>query len=214
MKGSSELDSLTHSIPMKLKTMIVGALPLLTLAGSLCAQLPTTTVHVGTTLRSQYGGINNQQRVSVVAEPGHTLPGAGLGRRARLGGMVYAYSAGFDDLPVATFLPADDVIHMFSLTWTTSIVHSMWFAEPGHNLIFGTPNCLMLPSFGFEWLGPSPWDYEQLGVSPPEGWRANFLAIPIPMNPMLIGSPVSVQSYRYDKNSKFFISNEAIFVIG
>ncbi len=195
-------------------TVLKVAVSLLTLAGSLCAQLPATTVHVGTTLRSQYGGINNQQRVSVVAEPGHTLPGAGLGRRARLGGMMYAYSAGFDDLPVATFLPPDDVTHWFSLTWTNSIVHSLWFAEPGHNWIFGTPDHLTLPSFGFEWLGPSQWDYEQLGVSPPEGWQAYFLAIPIPMNPMLIGSAVSVQSYRYDKNSKFFISNEAIFVIG
>lgn len=195
-------------------TVLKIAGSLLALATGLGAQLPTATVHVGMKLRTQYGGINNQQRVSVVANPGHTLPDAGLGRRARLGGTMYAYSAGFDDLPTATFLPPVNVTHWFSLTWTDSIVHTLWCAEPGHNWIFGTPDYLMLPSFGFEWLGPSQWDYEQLGVSPPEGWQAYFLQIPIPMNPMLIGSGVSVQSYRYDNSHRFYISDEAIFVIG
>jgi hypothetical protein len=193
---------------------IKAAVLLFTLVGSLCAQLPTTTVHVGTLLRLQYGGVNNQQRVSVVAKPGHTLPDTGLGRRARLGGILFAYAAGFDDLPVPTFLPPQNITHWFSLAWTDSVEYTVPPAAAGHNLIFGTPDALLVPSFMFEWLGPSPWDYQQLGVSPPQGWQAYFLKIPIPMNLMLLGSPISVQSYRYDENYKFFISDEAIFVIG
>ena len=195
-------------------TVLKVAVSMLVMAGSLCAQLPATTVHVGVQLRTQSGSINNQQRVSVVAAPGHTLPEAGLGRRARLGSTMFAYAAGFADLPTATFLPPQNVTHWFSLTWMDSIVHTLPVAEPGHNWIFGTPDYLLLPSFGFEWLGPSQWDYEQLGVSPPEGWQAFFLQIPVPANPLLGGSAVSVQSYRFEENFKFYISNEAVFVVG
>lgn len=197
-----------------LKLVLKGAGALLAFTGCVAAQLPATTVHVGAKLRTQYGGVANAQRVSVVAEAGHTLPDNGLGRRARLGGTMYAYSAGFDDLPVATFLPPTDITHWFSLCWTDTLVHTLWLAEPGHNWIFGTPDYLMIPSFSFEWLGPSQWDYEQLGNSPPQGWQAYFLEIPIPNLPQLLGSAVSVQSYRYDTSYKFFISDEAMFVIG
>ena len=190
------------------------AVSMLALASGVYAQLPATTVHVGTKLRTQSGGINNQQRVSVVAAPGHTLSDIGLGLRARLGSTVFAYAAGFDDIPVATFLPPQNISHWFSLTWMDTIVHTVPIAEPGHNWIFGVPDLLYTPSFNFEILGPSPWDYEQLGASSPLGWQAYFLQIPIPSNAMLSGSAVSLQSYRLDDEFRFFASDEAVFVIG
>ena len=197
-----------------LKLFLKGAGALLAFTCCVAAQLPGVTVHVGVKLRTQYGGLANAQRVSVVAEAGHTLPDIGLGRRARIGGTMYAYSAGFDNTQVATFLPPLDITHWFSLCWMDSLVHPLWIAEPGHNWIFGSPDYLMIPSFSFEWLGPSPWDYEQIANSPPEGWQAYFLRIPIPNVPQLNGSAVSVQSYRYDSSQKFYVSDEAMFVIG
>lgn len=195
-------------------TVLKVAVSMLALAGSLCAQLPATTTHVGMILRTQFGGINNQQRVSVVADPAHTVPDVGLGLRARMGGTMYAYAAGFEDSSVATFTVPDSAAYWFSLVWTDSIVHSLWFAEPGHNLVFGTPDYLMLPSWGQLLFSGSPWDYEQLGVPQALGWNAWYLKIPIPLSPMLSGCGVSVQSYRYDMDQRFFASDEAIFVIG
>ena len=197
-----------------LNKVMAGAGLLFALAGSVRSQLPATTVAVGGELRTQWSATNNEQRVSVVADANHTLPDTGLGRRARIGGTMYAYAAAFADVPVATFMPPTDITHWFSLCWTDAQVHSLWLAEPGHNWIFGNPEYLMLADFTFEWLGPSPWDYEQLGASPPEGWQAFFLEIPIPMNPLLIGNAVSVQSYRLDNSWRFYISNEAMFMIG
>lgn len=195
-------------------TILKTAVSLLALAGSLSTQMPETVTHVGMTLRTQFGGINNQQRVSVVAQLHHTLPDVGLGRRARLGGTMFAYGAGYDDLPVATFLQPDLATCWFSLAWMNSIVHPVWFAEPGHNLIFGQPDHLTLPDFGMIQFGKSKWDYEQLAVPTAQGWDAWFMRIPIPLNSMLSGYGVSVQSYRYDVHSRFFVSDEAIFVIG
>jgi len=190
------------------------AIAMFVMAGILCAQLPSNIVNIGTTLRTQTGGINNQQRVSVFADPNSSLPDGGLGLRARIGGTVFAYAAAYDDLSTPVFLPPQPINHWFSLVWMDSVAHTLPIAEPGHNWVFGTPNVLYAPTHQFEWLGPSIWDYEQVGVSSPAGWQAFFLRIPIPANSLLTGSAVSVQSYRYDLSQRFFVSDEAVFVIG
>jgi len=185
----------------------------LSFASAIHAQAPLNAVRVGVTLRTQSGGTPNQQRVRIVAEAGNTLPDNGLGRRARIGGTTYLFSAALADLPVPTYQPHADLMHWFSLVWLSSVSYNLPYAVVGHNVVFGYPSALWLATSTLEWLGPSPWDDYSI-VSPPSGWQASFLTVRIPPTALLLGAVVSVQSYRLEPGMHLYVSDENIFVIG